>query len=1109
MHHFTQPVEDRRKVDIYKERHPMETLKNKVAVVTGGTRGLGFGIAKAFIREGASVVIASRSNQNVQHALEQLRSISEKCAGFPCDISNLADTQALADFTVENFGKFDIWINNAGISCPTGPSVHVPPQMVTDLIQTNIIGTYYGSRTAMRQFLMQGNGKLINIIGKGARSPVPLHNAYASSRAWVHNYTLALAKEYKATQIGVFLLNPGLVETDMLQHLHFIEGYEHLVSTLRIVARILAKPPEFAASKAVWLASSATDSRTGLHISTLGMGAVLGGVGREGMRILLRKEPPPFNPRIDVIEPAVDIRLPSKTKNGRHKPQKLEKWVHSFEQKKVPATIGGKATNLRILQQKKFLIPKTHVISWDAHLFYLQHGKAAIERLRQEIETILEPGRMYAVRSSANIEDHAKQSFAGLFQTVLNVQSNEQVLEAIQHIWDTASSETITDYSQKEEGENEQTLMAVILQEMIQPVISGVSFSRNPITTLDEVVIEAVAGLGTQLVQEGHTPFRWINKWGSWVEKPASSPIPNEIIERVAQETRQISKTVKRDVDLEWVYDGQTLYWVQMRDITTLAKENIYSNKISKEMTPGLIKPLVWSVTVPIPAGVWIDFFTQILGRAPADPKSLAKAIHYRSYHNIGVFGKIFESLGMPRESLEIMLGVAPKDAGKPPFKPPMKTLRFLPRILLFLYDKWVFGKKAERDYALLASEARQYPIPPTTSFSIAQILHEIDKIGNLNKKTTYNTILSILLMQFYNRMLGALLKSTGIDFQNFDLTQGMDELKLYDPSHSLAALYDEFVSLDHVVQEKIRSRQLDPDFAPPEGEKFIQSFDAFMLEFGHMSDATGDFGSTPWRETPELILNLIANYEKPPEPSGEKAIYSQIERKGIKGWAIGLFYKRARQFRLLREKYSSIYTYTLMLFRAYYIALGECIAAEGLIEGKGDIFYLFDEEVRDYINAETDGSQFNKLIAKRKDEMELAKNITMPQIVFGEKHPPLILSIGEKLSGTPTSRGYYSGKVKVIQGIADFPKLEKGDVLVIPYSDVGWIPLFAKAGAVIAESGGILSHSSIIAREYNIPAVVSVSGALSLCDDTMVSIDGYKGEIMVHTLDSEITQNN
>jgi NAD(P)-dependent dehydrogenase (short-subunit alcohol dehydrogenase family)/phosphohistidine swiveling domain-containing protein len=1083
----------------------MEKLKNKVAVITGGTRGLGFGIARAFILEGATVVVASRNKRNIQTALDQLKSYGEKSAGFECDISNLTDTQALADFTIHNFGKFDIWVNNAGISCPTGPSVHIPPHMVTDLIKTNIIGTYYGSITAMRQFLTQSDGKIINMIGKGERTPVPLHNAYASSRAWVRNFTLAMAKEYKTTGIGVFLLNPGLVETDMLQYLHFIQGYEHLVSTLRIVTRILAKPPEFAAEKAVWLASSATDGRTGLRISTLGMGAVLRGVGREGIRIIQRKEPTPFNPKIDLVKPVVEMRLPGQYRIRDQKKHKLEKWVHSFEQKKLPASIGGKATNLRILQQNKFLIPKTHVISWEAHMSYQQQDKVAVERLRKELDTVLVPGKMYAVRSSANIEDHAKKSFAGMFQTVLDIQSSEQIIEAIQQIWDTTSSETINHYLQKNEGEKSQTLMAVILQEMIQPVISGVSFSRNPITTLDEVVIEVVEGLGTQLVQEGHTPFRWVNKWGSWVEKPASSPIPTEIIEQVARETRQISKAVKRDVDLEWVYDGQSLYWLQMRDITTLAKENIYSNKISKEMTPGLIKPLVWSVTVPIPAGVWIDFFTQILGKAPVEPKSLAKSIHYRSYHNIGVFGKIFESLGMPRESLEIMLGVAPKDAGKPPFRPPMKTLRLLPRILPFLYDKWVFGKKAEREYPILASEAKQYPIPPCSSISNVQVFHEIDKIAILNKKTTYNTILSILLMQFYNRILGKFLISTGIDFQQFDLTQGLNELKQYDPAHALATLHDEYLNLDNNLQDKIRSGQLDRISKKPEAAKFKQSFDAFMLEFGHMSDATGDFGSTPWRETPEMILNLIAEYVKPPKQSGDKVVFSQINRKGIKGWAIGLFYKRARQFRLLREKYSSIYTYTLMLFRAYYIALGQRFAAEGLIEDKGDIFYLFDEEVRDYINEKTDGSMFAELVTKRKDEMELAKNIIMPQIVFGEKHPPVILSIGEKLTGTPTSRGYYTGKVKVIQGIADFPKLENGDVLVIPYSDVGWIPLFAKAGAVIAESGGILSHSSIIAREYNIPAVVSVSGALNLCDNTMVSIDGYKGEIMIHDDASEI----
>ena len=85
------------------------------------------------------------------------------------------------------------------------------------------------------------------------------------------------------------------------------------------------------------------------------------------------------------------------------------------------------------------------------------------------------------------------------------------------------------------------------------------------------------------------------------------------------------------------------------------------------------------------------------------------------------------------------------------------------------------------------------------------------------------------------------------------------------------------------------------------------------------------------------------------------------------------------------------------------------------------------------------------------------------------------------------------------MRGIKDFKKVKRGDVLVIPYSDVGWTPLFARAGAVVAESGGLLSHSSIVAREYNIPAVVSVAGATQMQDKTLVTVNGHNGEILIH----------
>jgi pyruvate,water dikinase len=150
-------------------------------------------------------------------------------------------------------------------------------------------------------------------------------------------------------------------------------------------------------------------------------------------------------------------------------------------------------------------------------------------------------------------------------------------------------------------------------------------------------------------------------------------------------------------------------------------------------------------------------------------------------------------------------------------------------------------------------------------------------------------------------------------------------------------------------------------------------------------------------------------------------------------------------------------------------------------------------------VDGQNSGEDFKDLVVQRKEEMERCEHAILPDVIYGNTPPPVIDQSDAKLKGTPTSRGYYTGKTKVVRGINDFRKLDQGDVLVIPYSDVGWIPLFAKAGAVIAESGGMLSHSSIIAREYGIPAVVSVSGALQLNDDLMVSVDGYKGEVHVH----------
>ena len=270
----------------------MDLLKDKVAVITGGTRGLGLAMARAFGREGAAVVIGSRSPEAVQAALEELHKDGGKVSGLACDVASAEQVQALAAHALAAFGRMDIWVNNAGVAGPYGPTIDTAPEAFMRVVETNIVGVYNGSRTAMLQFLLQGHGKLINVLGRGYNEPVPLQNAYASSKAWMYSFTMALAKETKNSGVGVFALAPGMMVTDLLTEVEVIAGYEHKLKPMGTIIRMWARPPESAAEKAVWLASSATDGKTGRLVKLMGFSIMLGGALQEGFRRLMRQAPP-------------------------------------------------------------------------------------------------------------------------------------------------------------------------------------------------------------------------------------------------------------------------------------------------------------------------------------------------------------------------------------------------------------------------------------------------------------------------------------------------------------------------------------------------------------------------------------------------------------------------------------------------------------------------------------------------------------------------------------------------------------------------------------------------------------------------------------------------
>ena len=264
-----------------------DSLTNRVAVITGSSRGLGFATAKAYLEAGASVVVSSRSESSVQAALAKLQPYSSMVSGYPCDVGELVQVEALATHALQTFGQLDIWVNNAGISGPYGPTVEVPAPRFKQVLQTNIWGTYHGSLVALRHFLRQDKGKLINILGRGERNLTASQASYGTSKAWVKAFTLTLAEEHKASKVGIFAYNPGLMYTDLVQQVEVMAGHETELGGLNTVMRMWAKPPAEPAQTLVRLASSATDGQKGKVVRETTLLHILRGALGEGLRRLM------------------------------------------------------------------------------------------------------------------------------------------------------------------------------------------------------------------------------------------------------------------------------------------------------------------------------------------------------------------------------------------------------------------------------------------------------------------------------------------------------------------------------------------------------------------------------------------------------------------------------------------------------------------------------------------------------------------------------------------------------------------------------------------------------------------------------------------------------
>ncbi len=227
-------------------------LNDKIAVITGSTRGFGYAIAETMLKAGATVVISGRSRDALSKAIASLDRLGV-VKGELCDVRDEEQVYALARFAVRSFGQIDIWINNAGYSSAAGLMLETRPEKAVDMFLANDMGTLYGSQAALHFMAQRKEGTLVNIYGAGSfLRPASPTGLYGATKAWVASFTRSLAKEIQGSGVKLIGFSPGMMLTDMLTHPAVIgERGKEMMKGYSFVLRLLGNDPQVAAQKLV------------------------------------------------------------------------------------------------------------------------------------------------------------------------------------------------------------------------------------------------------------------------------------------------------------------------------------------------------------------------------------------------------------------------------------------------------------------------------------------------------------------------------------------------------------------------------------------------------------------------------------------------------------------------------------------------------------------------------------------------------------------------------------------------------------------------------------------------------------------------------------------
>ena len=763
-------------------------------------------------------------------------------------------------------------------------------------------------------------------------------------------------------------------------------------------------------------------------------------------------------------------------------------------------------------------------------------------------------------RSSAVGEDTLSASAAGQYVSVTEITSPEALERAITVCMNAYNSPSAVRYRQDRglpEGE-----MNVLVQPHIFGTFSGVAFSRDPVTQAsDVVVVESLPGDASQVVSGQITPERYqvivesdlIREDWQLPQDDSKSDLlpikgvgqtPKNIIRQVAYLARHIEQRFHGvPQDIEWTFDGEQIWILQSRPITTLMP--IWTRKIAAEVIPGLIRPLTWSINQPLTCGVWGDIFTLVLNeRTQGLDFSQTAALHLgHAYFNATLLGEIFNRMGLPAESLEFLTRGAKFQ--KPPL---ISTLRNLPGLLKL----WQRERRLPSDFAKARKlefdpEMESWQQRPITQLPQAKIEQRIETILSLLERATYFNILAPLSLALRQAVLK-------VDLAQLDSRQNPEMRALDDLKQMAVQLRSRLPELGLSSLALDQNEQQDDPQTPntqtphnsaslfaaiaehPEGHIVFDQLDQFLNRYGYLSEVATDIAVPTWRESPQPVRELLTQFLLEPTPAHPGAQQSeqlnQSDSKRTQSKRSAIWRTTQVQARLnLKGQVAEVYDRLMASLRECFVELESRWLSNGRLEAQGDIFFLTWDEIQTQLQvplkplalAQSQAkeaaitpstSELRLKIHMQKARWQQHQNYRVPYLIYGESAPaPLSDSAGESMStdnflpltssdmlrGIGASAGQAEGTIQVLEKLTDSISIDSKTILVVPYTDAGWSPLLARVGGLIAEVGGQLSHGAIVAREYGIPAVMDVTNATHrLKNGQQVRIDGQHGTIEI-----------